>query len=366
MEYVTLEPIDWAIVEALARAPRVAFSRLAAALGVSDQTVARRYQRLRERAGFRVVACLASACSGTTEWFLRLKCSPDLSAGVGKALVARQDTKWVRLVSGGTEVTCSLSAPVGGTALIERLAAGPRLVDIRAHAILHQFSPRLWPRLSGHLTASQLAAIEEDIVANEVTGAPCGLDDLDGEMLAVLSYDGRAPVAELAAATGLHESSARRRLEQLVQSGQVVFEVDLDPHAVGAGMFALLWLSVLPTELDNVGQALAADQHVPFAAATSGPTNLLATVLAADGEELYQFLTHQLGGWRGVQHVEAAPIMKVLKRHGQPAPQKAAARRAGFAPSGPSRRTLSRAPGKQRELTPARRLVPRGEHSSAL
>jgi DNA-binding Lrp family transcriptional regulator len=135
-------------------------------------------------------------------------------------------------------------------------------------------------------------------------------------MLALLAQDARTPVAQLAALTGLHESSARRRLDQLLRSGHVTFEVDLDWFP-GAGMHVLLWASVDPAELDNVGKALSNEPYVPFAAATTGPTNLLASVVASGAEDLYSWLTSHLGRNLGIERVETAPVMKVLKRHGQ-------------------------------------------------
>jgi len=40
---------------------------------------------------------------------------------------------------------------------------------------------------------------------------------------------------------------------------------------------AMLWLSVEPSLLDETGRAMAAHAEIPFVAATTGPTNLLAS-----------------------------------------------------------------------------------------
>jgi len=57
---------------------------------------------------------------------------------------------------------------------------------------------------------------------------------------------------------------------------------------------AALWLSVAPARLDEVGRTLATHPEIPFAAATTGPTNLLASALFRDTRHLYEYLT---GRW---------------------------------------------------------------------
>lgn len=308
------DALDWGLVEALALAPRIPFRRVAEVLGISDQTAARRYQRLRDEAGLRVVARLDPGKSGGTEWFLRLHCSPDIAASVATALAVRHDTSWVELVSGGTEVVCVVRSPGGdaGPVLVERLASGRGLLGINAHAILHKFSPPVPPVLRGHLSEEQLTYLKPYTVVESQGGPPAEIDEIDRKMLAVLGKDGRAPAAHLAASARCHESRIRRRIEQLQRAGQLIFELDIEPRKV---MVALIWASVVPTELAKVGKALASDAHIAFAAATTGPTNLMASVLAESPEELYQFLTRNVGGRPGIQGVETTPITRIVKRH---------------------------------------------------
>ena len=66
----------------------------------------------------------------------------------------------------------------------------------------------------------------------------------------------------------------------------------------------------------EVGRALAGHPEVSYAAATTGPSNLVASVLATGPEDLYRYLTVRVGALDGVRHVESAPIVRVLKRSG--------------------------------------------------
>ncbi|MDQ2816360.1 MAG: Lrp/AsnC ligand binding domain-containing protein [Actinomycetota bacterium] len=79
---------------------------------------------------------------------------------------------------------------------------------------------------------------------------------------------------------------------------------------------AILWLKVEPSRLDAAGQSLAGHLEVPFAAATTGSTNLVVTALFRDTQHLYRYLTGPLAALPGVSSVETAPIIRTLKRTG--------------------------------------------------
>ena len=90
----------------------------------------------------------------------------------------------------------------------------------------------------------------------------------------------------------------------------------MDSQGLGMNVSALLWLKVEPSRLDAVGHALAQHPEVPFAAATTGPANVLVTALFRDTQHLYEYLTGPLASLPGVSSVETAPIIRTLKRTG--------------------------------------------------
>jgi len=79
---------------------------------------------------------------------------------------------------------------------------------------------------------------------------------------------------------------------------------------------AMLWLSVEPARLGEVGSAMAAHPEIPFVAATTGPANLLASAVVRDTQHLYEYLTGELAALPGVSSVQTAPIIRTLKRTG--------------------------------------------------
>jgi DNA-binding Lrp family transcriptional regulator len=150
----------------------------------------------------------------------------------------------------------------------------------------------------------------------------------DEPLLAALARDGRMAVSALAAATHWHESTVRRRIAELQQAGVLYFDLDVDDAILGVSAHVMMWLAVEPAHLDAAGRALAAHPEVPFAAATTGPTNLVVSAMFRDTGQLYSYLTTRLTGIPGLRSVETAPIIGTVKRAGErePAGVKPAAR----------------------------------------
>jgi DNA-binding Lrp family transcriptional regulator len=315
-----LDDLDRRLAHALQLDGRASFSTIAAVLGVSDQTVARRYRKLRSSGVLRVVGVPEAAPLGQVHWLVRLRCVPDAAAAIAAALARRDDTQWVSLMSGGTEIVCFVRAPLREQAdglLLGQLPKTPRVVSMTAYRLQRRFAggPAGWPGRSSALSPSQIAALRR--ATSEVPYRP---EPGDAALLAALARDGRADMSTLAAASGRSESTVRRRLEHLRASGALYFDVEVDAALLGYPLTATLWLTVAPSALESAGQALAGHPQVAFAAATTGPANLVANVGCRDDAALYSYLADDLGRLPGVQRVETAPMIRTLKRFGTVSP----------------------------------------------
>jgi DNA-binding Lrp family transcriptional regulator len=313
-----LDMLDRRLVHALRVHGRAGFRELGGVLGVSDQTVARRYRRLRESAGVRVIALPNPIRLGYDKWILRLHTAPDAAGPIANALARRPDTSWVSIMSGGTEIGCNVDSPAVAdrdTLLLQKLPRTPRLVSVSAHCVIHIFAGgAVGPdRLEHALTTAEIAGLG----APEVEAAlPAGLAASDRPLVDALALDGRMTYPQLAAATGWSESAARRRLDELIRSGTVYFDVEIDADMLGYRARVLLWMAVAPSRLASVGEALANHEEIVFAAATTGATNVLATVICSDMPALYRYLTERVGVLDGVERVETAPLLRHVKQVG--------------------------------------------------
>jgi DNA-binding Lrp family transcriptional regulator len=317
-----LDALDRQIIHILAIEPRASFRTIADVTGISDQTAARRYRRLCEDAGLRVLAVPDGSRLGWTDWFIRLQTTPGGADSIAEALARRPDTRWVHLASGGTEIICTLQARTEeqrDALFLHGLPGSRRVTQISAHSILHNFNPGPWREATRALSPSQLSRLPRDAHLNSAQPPSGGRGVLlaeDEPLLAELARDGRASNAAIAAAIHWHESTVRRRIEELRRSGLVYFEVDIDNQVQGFNAHALLWLSVEPARLEEAGRALATHPEIPFAAATTGPANLVASAVFRDTRHLYEYLTGELARLPGVTSVETAPIIRTLKRTG--------------------------------------------------
>ncbi|GGJ32703.1 Lrp/AsnC family transcriptional regulator [Streptomyces brasiliensis] len=312
----TLDELDLQVLCALEIDGRASFSRIGQVLGVSDQTVARRFRRLSAEAGLRVVAVRDAAALGRDQWMLRLRCTPDSATVIADALAKRPDTQWIGLASGGTEIACMTRPRSPGEhddLLLGKLPRTPSVVEIRAQQLLHRFygGPTGWSRKFGALTAEQEAALRP---GTWPPAGPARLEPEDEPLLAALERDGRASYPELQRATGRSESAVKRRLAALLASGAVYIDVEYHSEVLGHPVAALLWITTSPAAVHSVGEALATHQEVAFAAATAGPSHIVVTAVFPDTAGLYAYLSGPLGRLEGVQHVESMPFLRRVKQ----------------------------------------------------
>ncbi|MEU0006819.1 Lrp/AsnC family transcriptional regulator [Streptomyces sp. NPDC006314] len=315
MESDMLDQLDLKLLSALEIDGRAPFSRIAAVLGVSDQTIARRYRRLRAEGGLRIVVLRDADRLGQDQWMLRLRCAPDGATVIADALAKRPDTYWIGLASGGTEIACLTRPRSPGDhddLLLGKLPRTPSVVEIRALQLLHRFygGPVGWLRKFRALDDDQIAALRPDLPEP----GPARLEPGDAPLLAALERDGRATYPELQRATGRSESAVKRRLSALIASGAVYVDVEYNPEILGYPKAAVLWITTTPGALHSVGRTLATHDEIAFASATAGPSQIAVTAVVRDTAGLYAYLSGPLGHLDGVQHVEATPFLRRVKQ----------------------------------------------------
>ncbi len=316
-----MERIDRQIVHCLRHDGRASFRRIADVLGVSEQTVARRYRALRTRGALRVQALPDARAAGDRTWFVRMRCRPDSTDALADAVAARADVSWVSITSGGSEIVCvTRTDPLRADGpVLHRLPRTNQMMSFNAFAVLHAHagSGSRWLDSDDPLTADQLAALRAGAHPNGTRdGARAAIRAEDGPLLAELAQDGRAGVVALARATGWPQSRVSARLDELLSARAVRVELDLAPPQFGFHAVAYLWLTVAPGELEATGAALAVRPGTTFAAAVTGTANLLVAVTCRDADALYAYVTTEVGVLPAVRQVEVVPVLHRLKQAG--------------------------------------------------
>ncbi|WP_308121137.1 AsnC family transcriptional regulator [Paractinoplanes bogorensis] len=308
---------DHRILHALQLAPRAPFARIAAVIGVSEQTVARRYQRMRTSGIVRVLARAdETRTPGMSSWTLRIGCRPGTAATLAEALARRDDTSWISLGAGGAEITCQATVHEHRAGLLNQLPRASNVLTFSAHQVLHRFVGRGeadWVAPGEELDAAGRAALLEGTPSS--TGDPdVRLEPADAALMAALADDGRASWAALAAATGGTQRQVAQRVAALTAAGAIYFHLDVANSAVGIHTVASLWFTIAPNHLAEAGARLADHTELAYAAAVTGRSNLMASAMCRDASALYRYLTTKVAEIPGVQSVETVPQLTRVKQ----------------------------------------------------
>ncbi|MFE7311623.1 Lrp/AsnC family transcriptional regulator [Streptomyces sp. NPDC057555] len=313
---MTIDVLDLKIIHALSLDGRASFRSLAKALEVSPQTVQRRYARLRSSSSLRVLGRTYPEAVGDEQWFLRLKCAPGATDDVASALARHEETDWIHLTSGGTEIVCTTRNPEDvESALLRNLPRTPRVTSLVAQCLLHTYYGGPQNPMVDKTSPLSTRQIEQ-LRFPTASPAPATLTRTDQALLKVLHVDGRAENQELARAAGCSASTAHRRVTELRRHGVLYFDLDYDPRLVNRSKAVMLWASVAPRALEDAGRALAEHKEVSFATSTTGPTNLYAALTSPNSRSLHTYLTGPLAALPGLTHVETAPVTRTVKSAG--------------------------------------------------
>ncbi|MFB8029889.1 Lrp/AsnC family transcriptional regulator [Streptomyces sp. NPDC056465] len=317
-----VDAVDTRILHSLQIAPRAPFRLISEVAGVSEQTVARRFQALRRRGVVRVMGLVNPAVHGQATWVARVTCRPDRVDAIAEALTRRPDVSYSHLASGGAEIICTLNAPIaeerGPDLLPRRLQRSSGVLGVDMALMMHSFSAPWahWtgfgPPLSTEAVALLTAHDPRSERRPEVAPVPPREEDLP--LLAALAEDGRASHARLAQLTGWSTNRVGRRLENLEEAGTLYYDVDLLSQRLGWNLQATLWLRTAPAHLHQVGSALAHHPEVAFAGALAGEHNLMAVVICTDAQDFYRYVTTSLAAIAGVDAYTVSIRVRHLKQ----------------------------------------------------
>ncbi|MEV7009824.1 Lrp/AsnC family transcriptional regulator [Streptosporangium sp. NPDC051022] len=312
-----MQPLDGAdlrVVAALQVNGRATWDRIGRVLDESTRNVARRATRLMEAGVLSVIGLVDDR--RMTSAVMRLRCRPGAVIDVGTALAELPQTRFVSLVSGSADCVTELS--VADDALVDLLFRGVPAIDgvvesVTYPALRYFKTPQEWH--VDVLTPEEVDGLREQWTPlperfHRVSETPSAEDE---RIVAAVATNGRATHAEIAGATGISESTARRRLDSLLRRGILRIRAEIEPAHLGLPVEAALWLRVAEREVEAVGHALARMPRVRYVVAVAGDHQLSAQVAVPGRFELYEFL-REVGGLPGMRAIETTVMLLPLKR----------------------------------------------------
>ncbi|CAA9577443.1 MAG: hypothetical protein AVDCRST_MAG59-4294 [uncultured Thermomicrobiales bacterium] len=135
----------------------------------------------------------------------------------------------------------------------------------------------------------------------------------DSAIIRLLQRDARMSYAELSRATGIPESTVRRRMDRLQQRGVIEFAMLADPARLGYDVRAMIGMRVELRRLEEIASKLRAMDEVIFAAFLTGNFDIMVQVVVRSQDALVEFLTKRLGPIEGVRSSETFVMPYVIK-----------------------------------------------------
>jgi len=145
------------------------------------------------------------------------------------------------------------------------------------------------------------------------------MDEKDERLLELLQGDGRMTNVELARTVELTPSATLERVRKLEERGFVKgYMAVLDPHALGLGLVAFIFVRVddredVIGESDSTAEALATLPSVLELHHLAGEDCFLLKVRARDTDDLYRILKEEIGKFKNIRSTRTTIVLKTVK-----------------------------------------------------
>lgn len=140
------------------------------------------------------------------------------------------------------------------------------------------------------------------------------LDQLDKEIIDLLTKDGRMSCAEIARAIGtVSERSVRYRLEKLMEDNVIRITAQPVPQALGYSIVADVFIEVDSGQVLDIARKIASYDVVSYVACSTGESDISIQIITQNNRELYEFVTEVLGKIPGVRKTTTSMVPFIVK-----------------------------------------------------
>lgn len=138
------------------------------------------------------------------------------------------------------------------------------------------------------------------------------LDDLDNEIVRLLTKDGRMPIGEMANQLKVTAPTIRSRIKTLEEKGFFKVFGLVDPSQHKGMITAIVAMSIHSNgQMDKIMEKISQLPNVAWAGVVAGRYDIIAEVVCVGGkDELYQFTTETILKIGNVVRSETFIIMK--------------------------------------------------------
>ena len=130
------------------------------------------------------------------------------------------------------------------------------------------------------------------------------IDELDKQLISLLSQDAHKPSEVLAQQLNISSSSVRRRTKRLIENGAIRIIAVPDPHRLGLPLRAVIAFDVAHDKMNYVLQILGKRPEIRWLSATSGRYDMMAIGWFPSSDALYEFIERVVGKIEGIRNAE--------------------------------------------------------------
>ncbi|MFC6785754.1 HTH-type transcriptional regulator LrpA1 [Halobaculum halobium] len=133
-------------------------------------------------------------------------------------------------------------------------------------------------------------------------------------ILEALEEDAQASYAEIADRAGVSKPTVRKYINRLEDEGVIVgYSAEIDPKKLSGKTIALVGIEVDSERYVEATRALKELESVVSLYTSSGDHMFMAEVRAADGDELGEVISEEIGGVEGVTAAHPSVLQERLK-----------------------------------------------------
>lgn len=143
--------------------------------------------------------------------------------------------------------------------------------------------------------------------------AEAQVDDLDLQLIELLSRDARVSNRKVASELGVTEGTVRGRIKRLQQDGLIAFTAITSFGMAHKSRLAFISIQAEVDRVREVAQEISALPMINAAMITLGQFNILAMCLFDELDQLVETASDRILDIRGVHHVETSIAVKTIK-----------------------------------------------------
>ena len=137
------------------------------------------------------------------------------------------------------------------------------------------------------------------------------LDDLDLEIVRILSEDGRTSYSAMSKALGVSVGTVRNRVNLMRDTGTLYFNIWLDPQRSGIGVHATLLMKVQAGRIPAVTQAMIDLDETGYVATMAGEYDLLVDTFCRNVAHLGRLIHDEIQTLEGVIEVRSLVVTDI-------------------------------------------------------